>query len=147
MRGGPTRDRERFPEIAEEIGEDPARWLDRDLLESTPGDETETWRLQRRVDGIHSLEVARRWAEVERELERGPREVVMDMIRERVAALNRHTTLEELLEETDVDARREATPSTSSEVVWTDRTDGVRTVNKPDPNRYRATATDGGELE
>jgi len=41
MRGGRAPDRERFPGIAEEIGEDPARWLDRDLLENTPGDESE----------------------------------------------------------------------------------------------------------
>jgi hypothetical protein len=147
MMGGRTSNRERFPEIAEEIGEDPARWLDRDLLESTPGDQPEKWRLQKRIDGIASLQVARAWAKVERELERGPRDPVLDMIQERVAYLNRHGTLDELLEETDVDARREATPSTSSETVWTDRPDGDRKVNRADPNRYRATATDGGEQE
>jgi hypothetical protein len=145
MMGGRTPDRERFPEIAEEIGEDPARWLDRDLLESTPGDQSEKWFLRKRIDGIASLEVARKWAEVERELERGPRDPVLDMIKERVAYFNRHGTLEELLEETDIEARRESTPSTSSETVWTDRPDGERNVNRPDPNRYRATATDGGD--
>jgi hypothetical protein len=145
--GGPTRGRERFPETREEIGEDPARWLDRDLLESTPGDKSEKWRLQRRVDGIHSLQVAEKWAEVERELERGPRDPVMDMIRERVAYLNHHRTLEELLEETDVEARREETPSTDSVVSWPDRDGGERSENTVDPDRYRATATDGGERE
>jgi len=28
-------ERERFPEVAEEIGEDPARWLDHDMLKQT----------------------------------------------------------------------------------------------------------------
>lgn len=83
MRPSPTTDREKFPEIAEEIGEDPARFLDQDLL-----DDTTT--LEKRIQGIDFLDVIDAWLRVEAALDRGPRDPVVRMLHERQEALEEH---------------------------------------------------------
>jgi len=110
---GADRDREHYQRPLEEIGEDPARWLDRDLfdhgitrLEANDGgrwDEDEQ-RLVRdsdvsapgemirdRIQGIDRLGVAASWMQVERDLDRTPedgRDVVIQMLRDRIAELD-----------------------------------------------------------
>jgi len=102
-------ERERFPEVAEEIGEDPARWLDHDMLKQTlvrqevdPNSEFGQMRLvedndknstfgkmfRARVRGIDKLFVIRKWLEVEHELDRGPRhKQVIEPLKERAQDL------------------------------------------------------------
>jgi len=100
-------DRERFPEVAEVIGEDPARWLDRDLFDhgvtrhrwiegdpypeyaprpdedvSAPGQ-----MIRDRIQGIDDLSVIARWLEVEHALGRGPRDRVVELLEARAAEL------------------------------------------------------------
>lgn len=60
------RRREVYPHIEERIGEDPARFLDRDL-------DTDSLRLiESRIRGIDYFEVLAAWGEVERKLVRTP---------------------------------------------------------------------------
>lgn len=102
-------------EIVESIGEDPGRWLDRDLFDhgqvrleerdvvewdqssqrvvrdsnvSAPGE-----MIRDRIAGIDELGVAASWMQVERQLERtldGGRDVVIQLLRDRIAELEAH---------------------------------------------------------
>jgi hypothetical protein len=101
-------DRETFPDLRERFGEDPARYLDRDLMErdgtrvtygtdhrgrttaNIRADEDTSphgERVRQRIEGIRSLELLRAWRAVERRLGRGPsgepRQKVLDWIDER----------------------------------------------------------------
>ncbi|SFR92584.1 hypothetical protein SAMN05216559_1104 [Halomicrobium zhouii] len=67
MLAGGSRDCERFPELREHLGEDPARWLDWPILV-----ERDRERLVRtRIESIDRIEVIRAWKAVERALGRG----------------------------------------------------------------------------
>lgn len=71
-------DREEFPEIEAKIGEDPARFLDRDLLaESNPT------MAECRIRGIDDLHVIARWMEVEHKLERDTRDRIVELLTQR----------------------------------------------------------------
>jgi hypothetical protein len=78
--------------MIDHIGEDPARWLDRDLVGGDPGGgmDPRAW-LAVRVDGIDELAVVRAWQAVERRLAkrdgREPRQAVLDLLDDREAAL------------------------------------------------------------
>jgi hypothetical protein len=135
MIGGPRRDRERFPCLKEQIGEDPARYLDVDRI-----DDLQLARV--RIRGIDFLATLRAWRAVERQL--GPRPKVLEWLDEREAKLERIGNRDERLADADIEGRREATPSTASTVVWSDRDGGERTTNSVDADRYRA-ATAGGD--
>ena len=90
----PSHDRKRFPSLREDIGEDPARWLDRDLVtpecrkvqvsrdrSRSPADvrlvpdravsSGEAF-VRARIRGIDRIAVCRAWRAVERALGRGP---------------------------------------------------------------------------
>ena len=82
-----TDDRERFHSIQAEIGEDPARWLDRPLFGGPQGTSEPGIMIRARVRGIDDLLVIRYWLEVEHQLERGPRDRVIQMLRDRAAEL------------------------------------------------------------
>lgn len=71
MLGGPTRDRAEFPAIVEQIGEDPARFLDRDVSADD---------LAPLIRGIDSVERVRAWAAVERAIDRGPRREILEAL-------------------------------------------------------------------
>ncbi len=105
-------ERERFPSLAEDISEDPARFLDRDLFEhgqvrleerenpaytesgqrvvrdgevSAPGE-----LIRDRINGIDDVAVAHAWVAIERRLERTPdggRDVVIDFLENRIGEL------------------------------------------------------------
>jgi hypothetical protein len=88
--------------IAADIGEDPARWLDRTLVERGPGhtDRTMQRAVHARIQGIRSREVLDAWQEVEVELARGPRQQVMAWLNQR----------DQALKERDAPAQRVARP-------------------------------------
>lgn len=69
-------DREQFPSLQEDIGEDPARFLDRDLL-------SERNLALARIRGIDHLAVCRAWIAVERRIDRGPRQRILDELQDR----------------------------------------------------------------
>jgi hypothetical protein len=80
-------------QIREDVGEDPGRWLARDLLDDPGGDmDSREW-LATRIDGIDRLDVLRAWLAVERRLanERGraPREPVLELLEDREQELER----------------------------------------------------------
>ena len=87
-----TPDRETFPKVAEEIGEDPARFLDRELVGT--GDSAPAMLVKARVRGIRKLSTVRAWKAVERALGRGPddgpREGVMRLLRQREEYIKEH---------------------------------------------------------
>jgi len=76
------RDREQFPEEAEAIGEDPARFLDVPLVNSGMGS-SDFEMAAARIRGIDSIEVANAWLRVEGQLERGPRTGVIQRLTNR----------------------------------------------------------------
>jgi len=71
--------------IAEETGEDPGRWLDRDLVEHGPNhtDRTMQRSVHARIKGIRSRAVIDAWQTVEVRLARGPRQQVMAWLNQR----------------------------------------------------------------
>jgi len=104
--------REHFPRMQEDLGEDPARWLDRDLFshgitrleanENRGYQEDEQRRvrdsdvsapgelIRDRISGIDKIAVARGWKAIERRLERTPeggRDVVIGYLEDRIDEL------------------------------------------------------------
>jgi hypothetical protein len=80
-RRGRERDRERYPDVAAEIGHDPARFLDAPLDDREP-------LIRARVRGICDTDVLDAWVRVEAALERGPRQQVIALLNRRTAALD-----------------------------------------------------------
>ncbi len=135
MNGGPSRDRERFPAVREQIGEDPARFLDYAVLEYL--------RLAHaRIRGIDYQHVIVEWLRVERELERGPRETVVEWIQERNRELIEHGDRDDQLATA---TPHDEIPSTESVAVWADRDGGQRSSTYSRTTRRRQRAeTEGG---
>lgn len=100
--------REQFPSLRDQIGEDPARYLDRDDL----------YIAKIRIRGIDFIEVVRAWKAVERRIDRGPREEVMQLLEERESFLQEHGERDERAAPADRDVR-------PKEVFWIDE-DGRR---------------------
>jgi hypothetical protein len=137
VNGGYSRDRERFPAVREKIGEDPARFLDYQ--------DPEDLRLARaRIRGIDRQEVIVEWLRVERELERGPREDVIEWIQQRNREIIEHGDRDDQLATA---IPHDEIPSTESVAVWSDRDDGQRssTYSRSTSRQRRRAATDGGE--
>lgn len=84
--------REEFPEIENEIGEDPARFLDKPLAPdyTSGGDTTPLALAKARIKGIEKLTVVARWLEVEHQLERGPRDSIVELLEKRGQDLKEH---------------------------------------------------------
>ncbi len=79
-------------EMAEKIGHDPARWLDKPLFTGAgPGDSSVGYdttsdpieAMQQRIRGIDRLQVVAVWLTAEHRLERGPRDRVVSMLEDR----------------------------------------------------------------
>jgi hypothetical protein len=86
MKRSASRTREEYPEVAAEIGEDPARFLDYPIIE--PDQNSSPMLLAKaRIRGIESLDVVDGWFEVETSLDRGPRKKVLAMLNQRRAQL------------------------------------------------------------
>lgn len=117
-RGKPANksERERFPKLAEEIGEDPARFLDHDLVERGSSRTSSTGQdlLRARIRGIDEKKIARAWIAVERRLDRGPRSTVLEWLEDRLAYLEDHGDREERLDFDSIPPREErVTPRTA----------------------------------
>ena len=71
------------------LGENPARFLDHDLVEygASHTDETLQSLVTARIRGIDYLEVVNAWIAVERKLDRGPRDRVISLLEQRKAHL------------------------------------------------------------
>lgn len=162
MRGGPSRDRVRVPSIKEDLGEDPARWLDRDLtarptyanvttddrghthVDVVPDSQVSTdgEMVIDRIKSIDSLELIEAWRAVERLLadkhDRDVREPIINALDER------KETLEEIGERPDrlVMCDPDDVPSTESVATW-DTDDGEQRTIASASSSFRA-ATDGG---
>lgn len=129
--------RERYPDVAAEIGEDPARWLDHKLI-----DDQDARRMARvRLKSIDKIDVARKWIEVERQLERGPRKKIIAWLNQRIKTLEQIGERPDRLEERDGRVVPETTWTLNGE-SWenVDRGVGLSTGE-----RAFAVATDGGE--
>lgn len=89
--------------LEDQIGEDPGRFLDHELVERGPSHTDRTLqRLARaRIRGIDRPPVARAWIAAERRLDRGPRETVLAWLEDRLAYLEDHGDREERV---DLDA-------------------------------------------
>lgn len=137
-------DRQQFQEIVDAIGEDPAQFLDHDL--AADGDRR---RLAiARIEGIDHLGVVNAWVQVERELDRGPRERVIELLEQRRDWLLEHGDRDDRLE--DDHERAQVAPK---DVVWLDE-DGEpyerggadkRLQERLERAEQEAVATDGGE--
>jgi hypothetical protein len=108
------RGRERYPHVEDEIGEDPARFLDREILTSTSlstvtrdgfkpdvrvSDPLEF--IASRIRGIDRLEVIGAWYGVERRLIRTPdrgRDQIRELLQDRAAEIREHGDRDEQLE-------------------------------------------------
>ena len=78
--------------LKDKLGENPARFLDNDLIERGPSHTDQT--LQRlvlaRIRGIDRIEVVNAWTAVERKLDRGPRDRIIDLLEQRKNHLKEH---------------------------------------------------------
>jgi len=79
-------ERESFPQLREDLGEDPARYLDVPMF-IDGNREPPLFTAFARIRGIDRLEVANAWLAVERRLDRGPRDPVVEALEERIAYL------------------------------------------------------------
>ncbi|WP_423745088.1 hypothetical protein V5735_03420 (plasmid) [Haladaptatus sp. SPP-AMP-3] len=75
--------------LKEDVGENPARFLDHALVEygASHTDETIQSLVVARIRGICYLEVVNAWIAVERKLDRGPRDNIISLLEERKAYL------------------------------------------------------------
>jgi hypothetical protein len=144
--GNSAPDREEFPEIAEELGEDPARFLDKPLAPPRIGETSPMALAHARIRGIDSRYTAAKWLEVEHRLERGPRESVVERLEQR------HRHLEEQGERElpgrRADKLRERSEALPSESVaeWPDREGGDRSAAFVSGSPFsRERVTDGGD--
>jgi len=100
VRPAASTDRQDFPRLREDIGEDPARFLDRPLLEY--GFQTGAAPLVKaRIAGIDYLDVIRAWIAVERRLDRGPRDNVIRWLERREETLQAKGERDDRLESLD----------------------------------------------
>jgi len=117
---------QQFPHIVERIGENPARFLDRDVLGSTPSGESKpSLMLEARIRGIDYQLVVDAYIYVELNLDREecPRSGVLSMLKRRKEWLREHG--DRPRGET---TPHEAIPSTESVVVWDTEDGEQRTV-------------------
>lgn len=70
---GQSADRARFPEMKADLGEDPARWLDWDIL----GNRDRERLVRARIAAIDRIAVCRAWKAVERTLDRETRDGII----------------------------------------------------------------------
>ena len=78
--------------LKRKLGENPARFLDHDLVERghRHTDHTLQRLVRARIRGIDRLEVVNAWIAVERKLDRGPRDQIIDLLEERKDYLEDH---------------------------------------------------------
>jgi len=115
------RDREEFPVLRDRLGEDPARFLDRPLIDpSHQGTGSPFLLAKARIRGIDDAEVIRAYRAVERRLDRGPREEVLELLEER------EEILDELGDRADRDLGERDPSETPPKAVFILDGDGTR---------------------
>ena len=87
-----TRNRDQYPNLREDLGEDPARWLDHRLVEygADYTDHTLSRMVRDRIHGIDRIAVVNAWIAVERNLDRGPRRPIIQLLEKRLVYLEEH---------------------------------------------------------
>lgn len=135
------RDRARYPSVEDAIGEDPARFLDRDTRGRDPLD---ALRLPiARIRGIDRLEVLARWQAVARDLDAHP--AIIDALRTRGNTLREHG--ERPRRDPDPDALRkraaELAPEDPRDAVFLDE-DGEEYVRSSADTRLRRVREQAG---
>lgn len=133
-----------FPALAEDnrCGHDPGRWLDRPLLDGDPRTSSPIEQAFAVIRGLATQAECRAWRAVERRLDRGPRDQVLDAIESRLAELDEHGERPPLgperrgcVREVEIDADHEISFSASR------RTDGE--AEKLGTGRIAQTAMSG----
>lgn len=78
--------------LKQKLGENPARFLDHDLVErgNRHTDHTLQRLVRARIRGIDRLEVVNAWIAVERKLARGPRDLIIELLEDRKQYLEAH---------------------------------------------------------
>ncbi|WP_135806033.1 hypothetical protein [Halorussus marinus] len=78
--------------LKRKLGENPARFLDHDLVErgSRHTDRTLQPLVRARIRGIDKIGVVNAWIAVERKLDRGPRDRIIELLEERKAYLEEY---------------------------------------------------------
>ena len=116
MMNGKPADRsevEAYPKIERDVGYNPARFLDMDLVETGDATIQSNRALVRAViRGLQSVATVRAWDGVERNLarkvyDREPRQPILDWLAEREAELQERGDLDERLEAEDIPPREE----------------------------------------
>lgn len=129
------------PTLVEEIGEDPAQFLDR------PVSHADQWP-KARIDGIERLAVCRAWMAVERKLGRGdgggPRDLVMQWLEAREAFLQEAGDLEERMEPRDYDRDLPEATVTINGVAAEEARSSTAIAKLQSRRVGDAVATDGG---
>lgn len=113
---------QQFPDIAEKISENPARFLDRDVLGTTPAGESKpSLLLEARIRGIDYIDVVDAYLQVELALDREdcPRQGVVALLNQRKQWLREHGERPR-----GPKTPHDEIPSTESNVVWADTPDG-----------------------
>lgn len=137
-------DRQQFPELVEAINEDPAQFLDHDL----DADHDQRRLAVGRIEVIDYLGVVNAWIQVERQLDRGPRDPIIELLEQRREWILEHGDRDERLE-----AAGERTPAPPKSVIWIDE-DGEPYQRTSAERRFQerleraekqAIATDGGD--
>ena len=128
-------------EMKADIGEDPGRFLDRDLL-TRPGQDADVSPgaalVRARIRGIDRLERIAAWRKVEHRLDRGPRKGVLDLLDEREEAVREEgeRDLPGLTPRQRRQAAAAVAPDDPPEPTWTDREGGTRTSTRSRPRTF-----------
>jgi hypothetical protein len=141
-----TSDRARYPEIKTLHGEDPARWLDWQIL----GDQDREFMVRTRIASIDEIGLCRAWIAVERDLDRQTRQSVISRLKKRIQELEEIGERPDRLEfgprrppelQDDVETRVSYVDDDGKRVPWDEVDRGVGLGSRSG----LAVATDGGE--
>lgn len=151
MRGGNTRSYPSFPDIEDQLGYNPARFLDVSAdAQDSIGETSELVMAESVIQGIEDVETIQAWFTVEAQLDRGPRRKVIDWLDQRKSALQGPETqadgTEQEHESSSDDTTQvipEETPSDEDATVGEEEntTGGTATAAT---NAPASVATDGG---
>lgn len=135
---GSRRDRERFPDLKADIGEDPARFLDYPVLSSKSEVGSPLLLARARIRGIDNLATLRAWMAIERRLDRGPRAKVLNWLDER------ERELEAIGERPERNEYRDGRDIPEKEVRFLDEDGEIRDRSSATSKISELAATDGG---
>lgn len=144
MNGGNTRSHPSFPDIEDQLGYNPARFLDHEDS-ATISETSELAMAQAMIRGIEDVATVRTWVTVETPLDRGPRQQVIAWLNQRQATLQDTGAHETEATLSDADECAIVEPATESD------DDMMEPPTQPTPSSAATTsstkatvATDGG---